>query len=255
MAMFLENNGGRRKLSDLKRKLLDLKPGGQWKSYSIKKSKAFGGHYQKLDKLKHAKRDDPNLVELIDRKIQLNLKIDKDERYWEQRAHINWLKYGDRNTVFFHSQATHRRRINLIHKLQDGEGREIEIIQDIEGIARSYFQNLFMSEERGSCDHLLLKIDRCISEEDNQFLTDKGFKQANSTHIVLIPKVANPVNMKQFRPISLCNVIYKIMTKAIANRLRGVIEKCIDVAQSAFVPGRLISDNVFLAYEILYTLK
>ncbi|KAA3473893.1 reverse transcriptase [Gossypium australe] len=45
------------------------------------------------------------------------------------------------------------------------------------------------------------------------------------------------------------------MAKAIVNRLRGVIEKCIDTAQSAFVPGRLISDNVLLAYEILHTLK
>ncbi|XP_052882268.1 secreted RxLR effector protein 78-like [Gossypium arboreum] len=45
------------------------------------------------------------------------------------------------------------------------------------------------------------------------------------------------------------------MAKVIANRLRGDIGKCIDVAQSAFVPGRLISDNVLLAYEILYTLK
>ncbi|KAA3488588.1 reverse transcriptase [Gossypium australe] len=45
------------------------------------------------------------------------------------------------------------------------------------------------------------------------------------------------------------------MVKAIANRLRGVIEKCIDTTQSAFVPRRLISDYVLLAYEILHTLK
>ncbi|KAH1122569.1 hypothetical protein J1N35_005729 [Gossypium stocksii] len=61
--------------------------------------------------------------------------------------------------------------------------------------------------------------------------------------------------MKQFRPISLCNVIYKVMAKTIANRLRRVIEKCIDVTQSTFVPGRLISDNVLLVYEMLLTLK
>lgn len=45
------------------------------------------------------------------------------------------------------------------------------------------------------------------------------------------------------------------MAKVIANRFRGVIEKCIDGAQSAFVPRRLISDNVLLAYEILHMLK
>ncbi|KAA3482763.1 reverse transcriptase [Gossypium australe] len=270
-----------------------------------KKRKTFLN--SRLSEILAEDRDDQNLVELIDTKIQLNLKIDKDERYWEQRVRINWLRHGDKNTVFFHSQATYRRRKNTIQKMQDENRREIENIQDIENIARFYFQNLFGSEERECCNYLLSRIKRCITEEDNQILMapytkeeikvatfgmgptkalgedgfpaifyqkcwhivedevnrfclqtlneGKDFKQVNSTHIVLIPKIANPMNMKQFRPISLCNVIYKIMAKAIANRLRGVIEKCIDTAQSAFVPGRLISDNILLAYEILHTLK
>lgn len=77
----------------------------------------------------------------------------------------------------------------------------------------------------------------------------------NKTNTVLIPKISNPTNITQFRPISLCNVIYKVITKAIVNRLRTVMDKCIDSTQSAFVPGRLIMDNVLLAYELLYTLK
>ncbi|KAH1039524.1 hypothetical protein J1N35_041267 [Gossypium stocksii] len=68
-------------------------------------------------------------------------------------------------------KTTHHRRKNLIHKLQDDEGRETEIHQEIKGIARSYFQNLFMAEEREGCDHLLSGIASCMSEEDNQFLT------------------------------------------------------------------------------------
>lgn len=77
----------------------------------------------------------------------------------------------------------------------------------------------------------------------------------NTTHIMLIPKKVNPTNLSYFRPISLCNVIYKILEKAIANRFREVLEKHIDNTQSAFVPGRLISDNVLLACKILHTLK
>lgn len=48
----------------------------------------------------------------------------------------------------------------------------------------------------------------------------------NKANIVLIPKVANPSDIIQFRPISLCNVIYKLLAKVMANRLRLVMDKC-----------------------------
>lgn len=86
---------------------------------------------------------------------------------------------------------------------------------------------------------------------------DEGMElhSINKTNIVLIPKILNPSNITQFRPINLCNVLYKLIAKVIANRLRTVISKCIDVGQSAFVLRRLIFDNMLLAYEILHTLK
>ncbi|KAA3458641.1 reverse transcriptase [Gossypium australe] len=83
----------------------------------------------------------------------------------------------------------------------------------------------------------------------------KGIESTNTTDIVLFPKISQPTILVNFRPISLCTVIYKIVTKAIMNRLQDVIGNCIDKAQSVFVLGRLISDNVLLAYELLHTFR
>jgi hypothetical protein len=77
----------------------------------------------------------------------------------------------------------------------------------------------------------------------------------NVTHIVLIPKVDFPKCVMDFRPISLCNVIYKLISKVLTNRLKVVLPKIISCYQSAFIPMRMINDNIFAAYETMHSMQ
>ena len=77
----------------------------------------------------------------------------------------------------------------------------------------------------------------------------------NETTVVLIPELQNPERLKDLRPISLCNVVYKIAFKVLSIRLKVILPEVISLNQSAFVPGRLITDNILLAYELTHYLQ
>lgn len=77
----------------------------------------------------------------------------------------------------------------------------------------------------------------------------------NDTNICLIPKKKKPTDMAQFRPISLCNLSYKIISKVICQRLKKVLPERISETQSTFVVGRQITDNIMIAQEMFHTLR
>ena len=77
----------------------------------------------------------------------------------------------------------------------------------------------------------------------------------NHTHITLIPKIKNPESVSDFRPISLCNILYKLISKVLANRLKTLLPYVVSESQSAFQSDKAISDNILVAFETLHHMK
>ena len=77
----------------------------------------------------------------------------------------------------------------------------------------------------------------------------------NHTYLTLIPKVKKPEQVTEFRPIALCNVLYKLVSKVLANRLKKILPLIISETQSAFQSDKAISDNILVAFETLHHMK
>jgi hypothetical protein len=100
--------------------------------------------------------------------------------------------------------------------------------------------------------HVSKDILACVS---HFFQNHQLLHELNHTFITLVPKKSGSHSVHHFRPISLCNISYKIISKILANRLKKVLPKIISPLQSAFVPNRNIQDNSILAHELIHTFK
>jgi hypothetical protein len=80
-------------------------------------------------------------------------------------------------------------------------------------------------------------------------------KEFNHTNLALIPKIDNPSLVSHFRPISLINFNYKIISKILSNRFKPLLHKIVSPVQSAFLKGRSIHDNTILAHELFHSMK
>ncbi|CAM8978168.1 unnamed protein product [Rhodiola kirilowii] len=99
-------------------------------------------------------------------------------------------------------------------------------------------------------------IKRDLIREVMEFFRDGILRPDwNKTHIVLVPKTREASTMAELRPISLCNVSMKVITKILANRLQGILGEVISVHQNAFVKDRMITDNFIIAHEVAHFIR
>jgi hypothetical protein len=87
------------------------------------------------------------------------------------------------------------------------------------------------------------------------FGNNRLLQEHNHTFIALIPKQLIASSVHHFRPISLCNIVYKIISKILATRFKSLLHRFISPNQSAFVPSRTIQDNIVMAHELLHTVN
>ena len=100
----------------------------------------------------------------------------------------------------------------------------------------------------------LIVGDLVVQEVMRAFKKRRVPKYLNETHIVLIPKIQGPEVLGNYRPISLCNTVYKIIKKVIVARLRPHLEKLVSPYQAAFVLGRRGVDNTIIIQELIHSI-
>jgi hypothetical protein len=153
--------------------------------------------------------------------------------------------------------------INLLNHVVDNEDNALLTAP----FCREVFKEALFSMQPDKCpgldgfnpgfyQHFWSVCSEDIFNECCQWMNEGQFSPSlNSTNVALIPKGTEQKTMKDWRPIALCNVLYKLLSKVLANCLKQILHKCIADSQSAFVPGRSILDNALVAIELVHYMK
>ncbi|XP_022003115.1 uncharacterized protein LOC110900536 [Helianthus annuus] len=179
------------------------------------------------------------------------------------------------NSAFFHSSLKVRNHVSRIEVIKDSAGNLFEgdnvyqpFVQHYEKffgsqgdisltpapdlfskvlapqVATHMIRQVTAEEVKRPC-FLLVSIKRLV-------LMGNLLRELNHTNIVLIPKIPTPSAVIDYRPIACCNVLYKCISKIVADRIKNALNDIVSINQSAFVLGRRISDNIMLTQELMH---
>ncbi|GJT04882.1 hypothetical protein Tco_0839344 [Tanacetum coccineum] len=173
------------------------------------------------------------------------------EKLLKQKAKITWLREGtttefDINNLFS-TRLDANEALDMIRGVSSQEVKSAMFSMGNDkspgpdGYTAAFFKDTW--------DIIGSDVTKAVCEF---FTNGRLLKELNHTIIALIPKVNAPARVNDYRPISCCNVLFKCISKIIANRLKDCLKRLISPNQSAFVPGRSIADNILLTQEIMH---
>ena len=110
---------------------------------------------KRVEQLLYGDQTEEANVEFLEAGKKLDGFLLKQEFFWHQRSRVSWLKYGDKNSKFFHSKATQWHRRNFVHGLCNNQQQWVEEIEDIADVATDYFETLFNSKGNEQMDDCL----------------------------------------------------------------------------------------------------
>ncbi|KAL0327825.1 UNVERIFIED_CONTAM: hypothetical protein Sangu_1860500 [Sesamum angustifolium] len=197
-----------------------------------------------------------------------------EQNMLQQRAKIQWLKGGDQCSRIFFRKVAMRRAAKRVFQIMNEAGMILTAHDEVVDEFVAYYQRLLGGERRREfidlrylrswARHVVTPdesmalvqtptreeikdafFDIAEVKEPGRMTTHRVFTKLLGLSLVRVPSLVS-----DFRPISCCNVLYKVITKIIVQRLRLVLDKMISPSQNAFVSGRSIGDNILLAQEM-----
>ncbi|XP_074300904.1 uncharacterized protein LOC141632241 [Silene latifolia] len=245
--------------------------------------------WKHLEHIQIQLRSDPANVNLIGMEIHASkeyLELQKAcDSFLMQKSKATWICGGDSNSKLFHSYMKQRQAKNKVLRIADENGTWLNDPDSIQEAFLSFYQNLLgeskvvqavnTQEIREAVFHIpghkapgpdgftsafykdawqVIGEEVCTVVKDF-FLHGRLLKQVNHTLVSLVPKVDLPQTVGQFRPISCCNVIYKVISKLLCTRLARVLPHIISPTQGGFVKGRNIIENILVCQDIIRLYK
>nr|GEY75747.1 RNA-directed DNA polymerase, eukaryota [Tanacetum cinerariifolium] len=206
---------------------------------------------KKIDSFIATEDDRSNRIHLLKERDDLDRYMAMDIAKKEK---IHWDVEGDENSNFFHGILNHKSRIHLVQddvtKLQANASLE-EIYNAVwdcgsdKSSSPNGFSFLFLKRK---WEYFKDDVDIFVT----QFMESGSFpKRTNSAFITLIPKVKNPLLIKDYRPILLIGMQYKIVAKLLENHLASIIDKVVNPVQSVFITDHQILDGPLIVSEVI----